>query len=104
MDDANHPAAHFCRQLQINGFSDWYLPSRDELMLIWMALGPNRKKTPELFKAGATEAFEERWYWSSTETASDVDVAWGLDFGTGYQDYYNKDSINAVRAVRRVKL
>lgn len=104
MDNANHPAAQFCRQLQINGFNDWYLPSRDELMLAWMSLGPNRKKTPELFRAGAAEAFEERWYWSSTELASGVGSAWIVNFYNGYQLSYDKNSSTAVRAVRRVKL
>lgn len=104
MDNSNYPAAQFCRQLQINGFNDWYLPSRDELTLIWMALGPNRKKTPELFKAGAAEAFEERWYWSSTEFASYVSDAWIVYFSGGFQNYGGKDYGDAVRAVRRVKL
>ena len=69
INDANHPAAQFCKSLRIAGHDDWHLPSRDELMRIWMALGPNRVNTPELFKSGAAEAFEERWYWSSTEYA-----------------------------------
>jgi len=104
INDANHPATQFCRALKIGGFDDWYLPSRDELMRIWMALGPNRKNTPELFKTGAAEAFEERWYWSSTEHASYSYGAWSVDFLDGYQDYSNKFSHAGVRAVRRLKI
>ena len=104
IDDANHPAGQFCRALRIGGHDDWYLPSRDELMTIWMALGPNRKKTPELFKSGGAEAFDNTWYWSSTEHAQYSDGAWVVGFFNGSQNYYGKDGTNGVRAVRRLKL
>ena len=102
--DKNHPAAQFCRSLKIGEFDDWYLPSRDELMRIWMALGPNRKNTPELFRAGGAEAFAPRWYWSSTETASYSDNAWIVNFNVGYQNYGSKGYDFGVRAVRRFKI
>jgi hypothetical protein len=104
MDDTNHPAAQFCRSLLIGGFDDWYLPSRDELMRIWMSLGPNRKKTPELFKSGGAEAFEERWHWSSTESASYSGHAWIVSFTNGYQNSTSKGTYFGVRAVRRLKI
>jgi hypothetical protein len=104
IDNANHPAAQFCRSLQIAGHNDWYLPSRDELMTIWMALGPRRKNTPDSFKEGATEAFDATWYWSSTEYAQFSDNAWIVGFGYGYQDDSFKDYSYGVRAVRRLKL
>ena len=103
-DNANHPAAQFCRALRIAGHDDWYLPSRDELMTIWMALGPNRKKATELFKSGGAEAFEDRWYWSSTEYAPISSGAWVVDFGDGYQSSDGKDYNDGVRAVRRIKI
>ena len=37
---AVYPAAHFCNDLSIGGYSDWYLPARDELELIWRNLKP----------------------------------------------------------------
>jgi len=104
MDDANHPASKFCRSLRIGGFDDWYLPSRDELMLIWMALGPNRTNTPELFKSGAVEAFADRWYWSSTEYAPNSGYAWIVGFSGGSQGSSDKGYGNGVRAVRRLKI
>lgn len=103
-DNANHPAAQFCRSLRIGGHDDWYLPSRDELMIIWMALGPNRKKTPDLFKSGGTEVFEDRWYWSSTEYARYSDGAWVVSFNYGGQNNDVKNYSNGVRAVRRIKI
>ena len=104
INDVNHPAAQFCRGLQIGGFDDWYLPSRDELMHIWMALGPRRYNTPDLFREGGTEAFETTWYWSSTEHAQLSSHAWYVSFGSGFQDNGNKFNTMAVRAVRRLKL
>jgi hypothetical protein len=35
-----YPAAHFCNNLTIGGFSDWYLPARDELELCYRNLKP----------------------------------------------------------------
>jgi hypothetical protein len=35
-----YPAAHYCNDLTINTRSDWYLPARDELELIWRNLKP----------------------------------------------------------------
>lgn len=102
INDDNHSAAHFCRSLRIAGHDDWYLPSRDELTYIWMNLGPNRAKTLEPFKAGSAEAFEDRWYWSSTEHAQGPDYAWIVDFSDGYQGYNCKDYGSGVRAVRRL--
>lgn len=36
----SHPAAAFCAALSIGGFSDWYLPARDELELAYRNLKP----------------------------------------------------------------
>ena len=35
-----YPAAHYCNDLSIGSFTDWYLPARDELELIWRNLKP----------------------------------------------------------------
>ena len=37
---ANHPAANYCRGLTIGGFTDWYLPARDELDIAYENLKP----------------------------------------------------------------
>jgi len=36
-----YPAAHFCNNLSIGGYSDWYWPARDELELVWRNLKMN---------------------------------------------------------------
>lgn len=104
INDANHPAALFCRQLRIGGFDDWYLPSRDELAMLCRNLGPTRKSTPEPFKSDNSEAFDEDWYWSSTEYAPYSVTAWFVVFSFGLQDVLNKDFNYGVRAVRRLKI
>lgn len=35
-----YPAAHWCNDLTIAGYTDWYLPARDELELFWRNLKP----------------------------------------------------------------
>jgi hypothetical protein len=104
IDDSNHPAAQYCRSLRIGDLDDWSLPSRDELAMLERNLGPNRKNTPELFKAGGAEAFEADWYWSSTEYAQNSYGAWIVGFTNGYQYNDFKGNGNGVRAVRRLKL
>lgn len=36
-----YPAAHFCNNLTINDYADWYLPARDELELFYRNLKPS---------------------------------------------------------------
>jgi hypothetical protein len=37
---ADHPAAQFCKNLSIGGFTDWYLPARWELEIAYFNLKP----------------------------------------------------------------
>jgi hypothetical protein len=40
INDSSHPAAQFCRSLNIGGYTDWYLPSWYELQTIYNCLKP----------------------------------------------------------------
>ena len=69
----------------LNNFNDWYLPSRDELKLLY---------GQKSFVSG----FTSNIYWSSSEIGTAV--AWSLDFIDGRQDYGQKDEVHGVRAIR----
>ena len=68
----------------INGFTDWYLPSKRELAFLWAQVG-------ELFGPG--------WYWSSTQYSRFY--AWGQLFDDGYQLSSDKSYEGRARVVRR---
>jgi len=40
MNSASYPAAQFCEGLSIGGYTDWYMPARDELELCYRNLKP----------------------------------------------------------------
>ena len=79
-------AAKLCYDLVLNGYSDWYLPSKDELNKLYL----NR-----IAIGGFTNNF---FYWSSSE--NDNDFAWGEFFVDGAPNDHDKDTTEYVRAVR----
>ncbi|WP_043345050.1 DUF1566 domain-containing protein [Cupriavidus basilensis] len=82
-----HPAAQWARSLSIDGHSDFYLPARRELSLMY---------------ANVPELFEKAWHWSSTQSASNSGFAWNQTFGDGGQTITRKSSEYRARAVRRL--
>ncbi len=79
-------AASLCKNLTLGGYSDWFLPSKDELNLMYTNL-----------KKAGLGGFGEGWLWSSSQNYYN---AWVQRFSVGYQDYYNKDYKYPVRACR----
>jgi hypothetical protein len=107
MNDAAHPAAKFCRDLRIGGFTDWYLPSRHEAALLAETLMPGADYVPEqtvaaAFREGGPEAFSRTWYWTSTEWSAGY--AWSQYFYYGGQYGNDEDWSCRVRAVRKYPL
>ena len=93
-------AAALCLNSTNGGQSDWYLPSIDELSLLWH----NRFNVNKSLSAigGATGLPNLAYYWSSTE--GDNYLAWSFSFFNGSAYTYGsagyKDSTAYVRAVR----
>jgi hypothetical protein len=81
-------AAKLCYDLVLNGYSDWFLPSKDEL---------NKLRLNQTAIGGFAAA--NYWnYWSSSEANSGN--AWYQHFDYGGHDTGNKSYTYYVRAVR----
>ncbi|MBU4509438.1 DUF1566 domain-containing protein [bacterium] len=84
-------AAYLCDALTVGGYSDWFLPSKDELNLMFTNLH-------YIFPPVGGFAHDGH-YWSSTEY--DAYNAWLQNFGSGAGQTYGGDDFPArVRAVR----
>lgn len=89
------PAANYVNGLTDGGFTDWYLPSIDELSLLWH----NRFHANKgLNDVGATLLSNNAYYWCSTEY--DATNAFGFRFYNGSASSLNKANSYSVRAVR----
>ncbi len=92
---ANSPAANYVNSLTDGGFTDWYLPSVDELSILWN----NRFHANNALNAGGyTLLSSGASYWSSTEGSAAI--AFRFAFNDGYALNTNKINIHSVRAVR----
>ncbi len=78
-------AARICTDLSLNGYNDWFLPSKDELNLMYV------QKT-------VIGGFTSDRYWSSSEY--DANSVADQNFGGGTQYGRNKYDPGYVRAVR----
>ena len=130
MNNASHPAAEFCEGLTVGGYTDWYMPAKNELEVCYYNLRPNpgtsnndttsgtntnavpsrgsnyttvtpAQTSATNFKVGGSEAFAYDGYWSSSQASASA--GWVQSFFNGYQyNVSNKTNSKPVRAVRRV--
>ena len=125
----DHPAAEFCVSLNIDGFTDWYLPARLEMDIAYFNLKPNTvanstswgvnaysvpARTVDytsvdpaqspivLFQENQVEAFGASGHWLSTQASASS--AWRLFFDDGRRTSASKASGLRLRAFRRVAL
>ena len=87
-------AAELCLFLTLGGYSDWYLPSKYELNLMYQNIGQGNA-----LGLGNVGGFADFYYWSSTEGDDDFH-AWLQGFGDGGQYNILKNYSYYVRAVR----
>jgi DUF1680 family protein len=87
-------AAALCANASINGVTGWFLPSRDELALMYRNL-----KATGVSDFGARGIADNFSYWTSTQQTTDM--ANHIDFADlGRQHYDDKDFSRRVRAIR----
>ena len=125
---ADHPAAQFCVNLSIGGFTDWYLPSRYELDIAYFNLKPTTTANNTSFGTNiyavpkrdgnwsaaypiqtnlaafntSAEAFVADNHWPSTQITTTN--GWGLNFNFGNQFDNSKTTVYRLRAFRRIAL
>lgn len=86
-------AADYCDNLNLNGFNDWFLPSKDELREMYFKIGGGGIGVNQNIGN-----FTSSSYWSSSE--DNDNNAWSQDFSSSFQAVSNKNNDNQVRAVR----
>jgi hypothetical protein len=124
-----YQSAHFCNNLVIGGFTDWYMPAKNELEVCYFNLKPTTTSNytssginPNAVPARASnytsgvpaqtsaasfitstgaEAFTSAPYWSSSKYLSG-NYAQDQFFSNGLQSYTVKYQFYRVRAIRRV--
>lgn len=93
-DEAESPwgtAVYLCNTKSTGGSDDWFLPSCDELKLIY-----------NILYGSVTAAILPKPYWSSTENEIDTSQAYSIEMhNSGNSVVGNKGDIKNVRAVRK---
>ena len=131
MNNASHPAAQFCEDLSIGGYTDWYLPAPAELEIAYYNLKPSTvsnttswggnaysvptrsgnytsgnpsQTTVIAFQTCNSEAFIADRHWSSRENGATDGYLLSFQDGDPYSDGFTKTSSRRVRAFRKVSL
>ncbi len=87
-------AVDYCKDLVIDSYSDWRLPSINELETII----DFSRTDPSVFPV--FDSFSSLWFWSSTQSASDSEEAWYIHFKAGYAATTSKSYFPRVKCVR----
>ena len=98
-------ASQLCSALNIGGKTDWFLPSKDELDLMYVNL--HKASKGDFGKGTKSEGRMNWFYWSSSQPGNDIAIAWSQFLNDGDPffdagDQYTNDKATQlrVRAVR----
>jgi hypothetical protein len=100
INQTNHilSAAKLCDELEVNGFNDWFLPSGNELDLMYVNLKSGGVGIEGAVKYEPVGGFVNGFYWSSSEGEF---KARAQGFYLGYPAIYDKNNgAGHVRCVR----
>ena len=90
-------AAEICYNLTKGGYSDWYLPSKDELNEMY--INKNLINTTSIYNGGyALNISDDDEYWSSTQEGPFYSTI--QRFGDGHQKGRGKSNLACARAIR----
>jgi hypothetical protein len=92
---AGNYAASLCDNLTLNGYSDWFLPSQDELNEMYI----NNPIINTVAVANGGVSFS-LYYWTSSQATTNTNIAWIQFFQGGSQQINNKFNTAYVRAIR----
>ena len=91
IENGGASAAQATLDAEINGYSDWCLPSKDELVEMYNTIGYGGPQ-------GNIGGFEYNWYWSSSEYNNNF--AWYVVFTFGFTYRNSKYDTGSVRPIR----
>ncbi len=87
-------AKSYCENLSLSGFSNWRLPTLDELKMI-TDLSKKKLVINDNFTNTASSV-----YWSSTLNDSNPNLAWNINFFDGKVSYFYKTGSRFIRCTR----
>jgi len=88
-------AVEACAKLDLAGFTDWRLPTVEELFPL-----ADRSRFRPAIDTDFFPTCKSDWYWTSSPAASAPDCAWLVRFYGGHACLLNRYNRCAVRAVR----